>query len=273
MINKITAVLFFSVLAAGIACADVIRDAGTKILEQYGGSVVTVKLVMQNKVVIGGREGGKKETKSDIIGTVISKDGLTVCSLGASDPGGLFSQLAQQNEEGGLKFSYKSKITGIKIRFASGEEVPGREVMRDSDLDLLFLEPKTPPSAKITYVNLAAGGKSAVLADVFILDRLGEVGNWNALISVARLTGMMEKPRLYYIPDESAVNDLGNPVFTADGKILGILVLKKFPGRSGGGVSSLLQGITGLGLLPVVLPAKDVLQIQKQIPPQTTAKK
>ena len=266
MFRKIIMVLFFAALTC-IVSADEVKDTGKKITEKFGNSVVTVKLVMENKMVVEGRESGKKESKSDIIGTVISKDGLTLCSLGASDPSEIFSQFEEQGEQGQLKFSYESKITDVKIRFASGEEVPGEVVLRDKDLDLLFIKPTKTPSSQISYIDLSDSEKTDVLDNVFIVNRLGQVANWTVLISVGRITGIMEKPRLYYIPEESLVENLGNPVFAAGGKIVGIVLLRKFPGK-GFGAGSLLEGIAGFGLLPVILPAKDILEIQNQISPK-----
>ncbi len=55
----------------------------------------------------------------------------------------------------------------------------------------------------------------------------------------------------------------GIPAFRLDGTSVGLLVLRSVA-TDGGGMFTALGGAEGLGLLPVVLPAADVLEIATQ---------
>jgi hypothetical protein len=70
---------------------------------------------------------------------------------------------------------------------------------------------------------------------------------------------------LFYVPGMAAMgSELGAPAFAADGNIIGLLLLRTLPGRSamGGG----MMGMSSMGILPVILPASDVLTAAKQAP-------
>ena len=52
--------------------------------------------------------------------------------------------------------------------------------------------------------------------------------------------------------------------FSVDGKVAGIILLRSIPmDRSS---RSMLGGISGLGMLPAILPASDILEVVKQVP-------
>jgi len=56
---------------------------------------------------------------------------------------------------------------------------------------------------------------------------------------------------------------MGTPAFNASGKLVGLLTLRQVdPGHSS--MFSMMGGAEALGLLPVILPAADVLEIARQ---------
>ena len=56
---------------------------------------------------------------------------------------------------------------------------------------------------------------------------------------------------------------MGTPAFSTAGKLVGLLTLRQVdPGRSS--MFSMMGGAEAMGLLPVILPAADVLEIAKQ---------
>jgi hypothetical protein len=270
MIKKIIVFLMFLVIFRCFA-QDPEQDAGKKILQTYGGSIVAVKIVTEENWLAKGKEGQKQELKTETYGTVITKDGITICSLSASNPSeALASAMDMGEEESG--FSVESKITDIKIRFTDGQEVPADILLRDKNLDILFIKPKKKPSSPITsYVNLSDSASADILDKIFIVSRLGQIANWNTMICISRIDGIIEKPRLYYVPDGDLWSALGVPVFTENGKIIGIVLLKKIKPQSSGMGGDMFNPTSTLGMLPCIVPAKDVLDDMSQI--QTPAKK
>ena len=137
-------------------------------------------------------------------------------------------------------------------------------VLRDKDLDLAFLRPKTKPAAPMPALDLTQAGEAQILDQVITLNRLGEAGGRCYSASVERIGAIVRKPRLFYILDSTATaTGMGSPAFTLDGKVLGVFVMRTAKGKSGGGMMSALQGgnVTG-----VILPGAQVLKAAKQAP-------
>jgi hypothetical protein len=73
---------------------------------------------------------------------------------------------------------------------------------------------------------------------------------------------LIERPRTFYVLS-GAPASMGTPAFSAAGKLVGLLTLRQVdPGRSS--MFSMMGGAEAMGLLPVILPAGDVLEIAKQ---------
>src|SRR5688572_31738865 len=103
-----------------------------------------------------------------------------------------------------------------------------------------------------------------MLDQVVALNRLGNAAGRAYAASIARITAIVKRPRLFYVPDGSAgTMTLGAPAFTLDGKILGIFVMRSIKGKSAPGFFSMQpDNLTG-----IIVPAADVLKAAKQVPP------
>jgi hypothetical protein len=75
---------------------------------------------------------------------------------------------------------------------------------------------------------------------------------------------VIEKPRTFYVLG-GATGGTGTPAFLPSGRIVGLLTLRQIDaGRAG--MMSMMGGAEGMGLLAVILPAADVLEIASQAP-------
>ena len=225
--------------------------------------MVTVKLVTQQRMVAQGREVSKTEAKSDVTGTIIDPSGLVVISRLSSDPA---DQLSLMMGEESRNFKMETETTDVKIRLPDGEELPAKIILRDRDLDLAFVRPMEKPAEPMPAVDLSIGAKPQVLDRIAVLNRLGKVANWAPAILLDRVYAIVEKPRTFYVPSANAMEGgLGCPVFTLEGKVVGILVLRVAPSM-GGGMGSMFGGMSGMGLLPIILPSEDILEVAEQAP-------
>ncbi|MCL5674567.1 MAG: serine protease [Candidatus Omnitrophica bacterium] len=275
MIKK--SVLVFLVFAVWGCLAKAQENGiGRKIFQTYRDSVVTVKFVLQERAVMKGREGGSIESKMQTNGTIVSKNGIIVCSLTTSDPSQILSQFMGANSN----VSLKSKIISIKIRFPDGQEISADILLRDPGQDLLFLKPVKKMPSSITYVHLSDSANPEIFDNIFFISRLGKMANWAPLISAGRISGIIKEPRLSYIPEseefanESFGDVLGNPVFASNGKIIGIILLSKGLSSSEGATmgSMLFNSTEALGTIPVIIPANDILKVEAQIKSVSTKK-
>jgi S1-C subfamily serine protease len=163
-----------------------------------------------------------------------------------------------------MKFKFDTELTDVKILLEDGTELPAEVVLRDKDLDLAFIRPKTKPAQPMPAVDLTNAGQADVLDQVITLNRLGKAAGRAYAASVERISAVVQKPRLFYVPESTmTTTTLGSPAFLPDGKILGICVVRAVSSDGGGmGLFSLQpQGLTG-----IILPAADVLKVAKQAP-------
>ncbi len=97
---------------------------------------------------------------------------------------------------------------------------------------------------------------------MLVLSRLGRVGGWVASASLHDVGAIIERPRTFFVL-AGAPAGMGTPAFTPSGKIVGLLTLRQIDaGRAS--MMSMTGGTEAFGLLPVILPAADVLEIARQ---------
>jgi hypothetical protein len=273
-IAALAGICLLSLLPA--ARADEIATKGRAIFNQYQHTVVTVEIVLKSKVSVGGTPGQANESRQDVTGTVIDPAGLTALSLSATDPGQMMRNIMGGEDES--KFKVETELSDVKILLADGTEVPAEVVLRDQDLDLAFIRPKTRLNAPLPALDLTKSGKAEVLDEVIALNRLGDVAARAYAASVERIAAIVERPRLFYIPANSmTTTTLGAPAFLPDGRVLGLFVIRSQKGHGGGAMN--MFNAQRENLAGIIVPAADVLKAAKQAPaiagekPQAAEKK
>jgi S1-C subfamily serine protease len=244
------------------------RAAARDIVKKWQEAVVNVRVVLKMRMSVGGREMQASDDPVDTVGTVIDPSGLTVLSLGSLNPGAMMSKLmsAAGGGTGEPSVEFTTEPTDVKIRLADGRELPAKIVLRDEDLDLAFLRPTTKPDKPLVAIDLNDAAKPSLLDQVLVLSRLGRVGGWTSGASLHDIGAIIEKPRTFYVLG-GMPSGMGTPAFLTNGRIVGLLTLRQIEaGRAS--FSTMMAGAEGMGLLGVVLPAADVLDIAKQAPPK-----
>jgi len=252
-------VVLFAVAAAVAAAPhaqgqDSAYETAKQAYGQWKDAVVTVKLVRKMRMVAQGREMDTSEDESEIVGTVIHESGLTAASLFAADPQSAF---AERWSRAGV--SVDTQITQAKIVLADGKEIPGKVVLRDKDLDLIYIRPDDK-TLKLKHVPVDRGAELSVLSPVILLGRLDRSADRAPTVRVERVSAVVEKPRLMYVlaMGVDSMNDFGAPVLDEKGDPVGLMLVKVAPAGAGRAVRS-----SGL-LSPVVMPGEQVAKITKQ---------
>ncbi|MGH7145661.1 MAG: trypsin-like peptidase domain-containing protein [Planctomycetota bacterium] len=237
-----------------------LKTAAKKILADHQESVVTVKFVSKEQQVMEGRSFGDSDQKIVTPGTVLDASGLTVVSLFLTDPFAEFDNLNLPAGDGNqVQVQQKMIITSVKIVLADGREVPAEVVLRDTDLDLLFVRPKKP-GQKFAFLQLDTDCHPGVLDDLIVLCRMGTSVERSVGVFVAQVNAVVKKPRTMYVATSNVgggQGGLGLPAFDAQGHAVGIGVMKSAPNRDPG-----IFG--GHDMTPVVLPSEDVLDVVHQ---------
>ena len=233
------------------------REVGKK----WQDAIVSVRISLKVRMSMGGREVQSMDDTLESVATVIDPSGLTVMSLSTLDPGAMMSRLMGGAATGDQKMQIVSEPSDVRMRLPDGRELPATIVLRDQDLDLAFIRPTTKPPAPLTAVNLSDAARPAILEDVVVLSRLGRVGGWAPAAVLYSIGAIIEKPRTFFVLN--GATGTGTPAFLANGKLVGLLTIRQVdPGRLS--MFGMMGGTEGAGMMAVILPAADVLEIAKQ---------
>jgi hypothetical protein len=245
---------------SSLAVADEAGKEASKVVDKYAKAVVQVEatLTISAEGPLADRLGGDREQKVNALGTIICESGLTVCSLMSIDPTAAMGTIDLPGGQGSV--SFKGVLSDVKIVLSDGTEIEARVVLNDEDLDLAFIAPKDKlekdVAGQIAAVDLEQAGKADRLDPVIRISRLDKDLSRELAVQIDRISAIVTKPRLIYLIGGART---GSPVFTTEGKVLGLMTFRK----KAGGASS--RGRTGtLNGVPVVLPAKDIKKIADQ---------
>ena len=251
-----TASLACSVLTAQ---AGELAEKGRAVFKQHQHEVVTVQVVQKTTTSGRGSKSEPREGKQDLTGTVVDPSGLTVLALSAVDPSELYKRMYP--ESSGYKIEVE--VSDVKILLDDGTEIPAEIVLRDKDLDLAFIRPKTKPAKPMAAVDLSQAAPAQMLDELITLNRLGRAAGRAHAASVEHVSAVVHKPRTFYIPDSRMTGTaLGSPVFALDGRIVGIVVMRTI--SAGGGAS--MSNFRPDNATSIILPAEDVAKAMKQAP-------
>lgn len=261
----IPTVVLCSALLAKAASTE-LRESALKTMEANKDAIVWLSILStvsistdseapaQIKAALAGQE---KEVKRETLGTVIDASGLIVTALGSMDQSSLVDGKTVNTPAGVLKLKASSEIKEIKVIIADGSEIPAELVLKDEDLGLAFIKVRMDSDEakgiKLSAIDLSASRKGELLEDCINLARTEESLNRVPSMATAEISAITTTPRTFYqVPS----NSVGNPVYLADGRLLGISVIRN---PKGGNVN---EGRSQLS--SIVLPASDVAKIAEQ---------
>lgn len=238
------------------------RAAARDLMKKWQEAIVNVRVVVKMRMSMSGREMQSSDDTIETVGTVIDPGGLTVVALGSINPGAMMTKLMGAGAAAGRGVEIASEPTDVKIRLSDGREIQAVIALRDEDLNLAFIKPKAPPEKPFVAINLSDAAEPAMLDQVVVFGRLGRVGGWAPAAALREVGGIVTRPRTFFVlAGETA--GVGTPAFLLNGKIVGILTLRQIANERPSALAA-LSGPEGLGLLAVILPAADVLEIAQQ---------
>ncbi|MEZ5317571.1 MAG: hypothetical protein R2752_09245 [Vicinamibacterales bacterium] len=226
------------------------RVAARAVLTKQGDAAVMVLATMKTHIVVNGREQNR-DVPLQSNGLVIDAAGLTVMPLSALEPGDLLTRSLSANAPPGQKIEVSSETTELRVRYSDGTEQASSVVLRDSDLDLVFLKPTEALTAPVVFVD--APSATAQPFDLLVaLQRGPERDGWRTYSTFTFVQMAVERPRTFLsVPVSTLVgNGLGAAFFTPAGGFVGLYV------RVGGSSSS----PTG-----AIVSADDLREVAKQV--------
>jgi S1-C subfamily serine protease len=235
-----------------LAQAQDVAAATKKVFAEHQDSVVWVSVVGKFSISSpGGGNTQNREEKMEALATVVTSDGLLVSALSLVDPTSLISGREMRTAGGGrIKVDATAEIQEVQIIMPDGTEVPAEVVMKDVDLDLVFIRAKadSKEAKGVTFkpIDLKNSAKVGIADEVVTVTRAGEILNRQPGVMHGQVTTLVKKPREFVKTEYASP---GTPTFTLDDKLVGICVTRH---SSRGNPTA------------VLLPAADVLEIAEQ---------
>jgi len=140
-----------------------------------------------------------------------------VMSLGLIDPRASLPLQTRASVE-------EPEFKEVKLRLADNTEIPAKVVLKDEDLDLVFIAPEPVPAGAaraFVCVDLVDAAKPEVLGTYFDLTRAGKILQRVPMVRPITVVGVVAKPRQLILLSAYAP---GCPVFDSTGKFLGTSV-------------------------------------------------
>lgn len=237
-----------AVLPAGILLAEeeTVEAQARKLLEQYKGSLVVVTAKGMLKAKTSGDPLPDREQQRRTLGVTIGDDGLVVVSNTAIDASvGLAGQQAQMEDKVVTIQSANTEFLDIEISYGDTSLLRGRVVRQDVEADVAFIMPD-PAEVKalnktFDKIDLSQFAATAETADRVVgLSRSSAVYGYMPTLVMGRITGVFKGERTFFVSDAGSAQ--GVPVFTLDGKPVGLTVIRVIDGQPSGVLGTLSAG-------------------------------
>jgi hypothetical protein len=243
-------------------------EAAQRIMTRHQDSVLwitgTCKVTVSTEGGSSSTSVPDREQRVAALATVVDADGLLVTSLSRFEPQRNFGGPAGRqgrNPNGGRgrgastrgdrpRFERTISYKDVQIIKPNGKEIPAEVVMKDSDLDLVFIRAKPDRKAHhvetFKAVDLKDNAKASIAEVLITVGRADETLNGVPTVDRGQVTCVMAKPRELLTVSSMG---LGIPTFNLEGKLVGIGVMRRMNGQ---------------GAIPVVIAAEDILDLVQQ---------
>lgn len=211
--------------------------------ETHAKAVVSVKMSLKYEGSFG-----EHEQEREVTGVIIDPAGLILCS---------------NSQSGGVPPSMQDRMSGvtvtprdIKVTVENNEDaLDAKLIARDSELDLAWIKVSDLKGMTLSSIDLTSAVTPALAEDMFSVGRLSKFFDHAPMLTFCRVAAVVKKPRPLIIPND--MNDLGIPVFTNSGKLVGITIVQ-IPEADEDNDEDMRSQLRGLGASMVILPAADV---------------
>ena len=231
---------------AGVS-ADETAELGRKVFDARKDTVVTMRIVIAMSLV------PVNESEQEANATVISPDGLAVLALSAVDPLQMASDMDIADDE------MTSRVSSLRMILPDGSEKPAEVVLRDKDLDLVFVRLTEKPASPLAYVDVAQTGSPQLLDDVVCIMQYGRVARRSHSAFVERIEMVVDKPRLFYaLGKHRDRHVVCSPVFTLANEFVGVGVMRMVSGATEPSPDNIMV---------IIVPGAQIKALMDQIPP------
>lgn len=223
-----------------------IEAKARKLLEDHKGALVVVTAKGLLKAKTTGDPLPDREQQRRTLGVTIGDDGLLVVSNSAIDAAvGLDGQQAKLEENIVTIQSALTEFSEVEISYGDTTLLHGKVVRQDVEADVAFILPDAAEAKalnkKFEKIDLSQFAATADVADQVVgLSRSSAVYGYMPTLVMGRITGVFKGERTFFVTDAGTAQ--GIPVFTLDGKPVGITVVRIIDGQPSGVLGTLSAG-------------------------------
>ncbi len=243
IVAVLTLILFSS---AGLQAQETVEEKARKLLEQHKAALVVVTVKGTLEAQTSGDPLPAREQQRRTLGVTIGDDGLLVVSNAAIDASlGLEGQQAKLDEKVVTIQTAKTNFSEVEISYGDSTLLHGKVVRQDPEADVAFIMPDSAEAKALNKtfdkVDLSQFAATAKEADrVLGLSRSSAVYGYMPTLVMGRITGVFKGDRTFFVTDAGTAQ--GIPVFTIDGKPVGITVVRIIEGKPSGVLGTLSAG-------------------------------
>jgi len=217
-----------------------------KLLEQYKSSLVVITAKGMLKAKTTGEPLPDRDQQRRTLGVTVGDDGLIVVSNSAIDASvGLAGQQAKMEESVVTIQSATTTFSDVEISYGDSVLIHGKVVRQDMEADVAFIMPDQAEAKKLNKVfdkiDLSQFAATAEVADQVVgLSRSSAVYGYMPTLVMGRITGVFKGDRTFFVTDAGTAQ--GIPIFTLDGKPVGVTVVRIIEGKPYGVLGTLSAG-------------------------------
>ncbi|HQW27542.1 MAG: hypothetical protein KA152_00230 [Verrucomicrobiales bacterium] len=217
-----------------------------KLLEQYKSSLVVITAKGMLKAKTTGDPLPDRDQQRRTLGVTVGDDGLIVVSNSAIDASvGLAGQQAKMEESVVTIQSATTTFSDVEISYGDSVLIHGKVVRQDMEADVAFIMPDQAEAKKLNKVfdkiDLSQFAATAEVADQVVgLSRSSAVYGYMPTLVMGRITGVFKGDRTFFVTDAGTAQ--GIPIFTLDGKPVGVTVVRIIEGKPSGVLGTLSAG-------------------------------
>ncbi|MFM2221352.1 MAG: hypothetical protein RLZZ553_1100 [Verrucomicrobiota bacterium] len=234
------------------AATGALKEKAIALSQAHKDSTLFISAVVNIELTAGSNPTQKEEKKVEIISTVLTKEGLLVAPLSTLDLANAMDGRTVNTPSGPVKIAAKSEIKEVKIIMPDGSEIDAKVVLKDADLDLIFLKP-SKPSDQFIPIDTKNTAALQLLDDIIVIGRMNKELNREPMVITGEMISVVKKPRVF---GKITAQATGMPVFNDQGKFIGIGINRLSSKNSGD------SNVTGSAVL---LPAADIMESASQV--------
>lgn len=242
-------ILKSTILAIGVLAFVTLGSAQTPeeqaraLMEKYRPMLVVV--TVKGKVVTSPQIDTKAQQRRTL-GITVADNGLVAVSNSAIDATvGLAGQEAVVDGETVKLNSVKTEYSDIEISYGDKTLLHGKIIRQDVNADIAFILPDQDEAKKVnktfSKVDLNEFAANAQPADQVVgLSRASSVYGYMPTLVMGRITGVFNGDRKFFVT--TAGNSQGMPIFSLDGRPIGLTVVRVMDGQPTGILGTLSAG-------------------------------